>query len=391
MLSFDYQNHTHIVFGPETENRVGELVKGFNAKKVLVHFGSQSARKSGLLDRVENSLRASGIDFVELGGVVPNPRRSLARKGIQICKDEKVDFILAVGGGSVMDSSKTIGMGALYDGDVWDFYSGEPFHDVLPIGAVLTLPAAGSESSPDSVLTNDEHEVFLKRASCSDPKLRPVFAVMNPELTMTLPKWQTFCGMMDIIAHILERYFTTTRDVDMSDRMSEALIQSVMNAAEKLLENPNDYQARAQIMWCGNVAHNNILGVGRVQDWASHSIGHEISALYDATHGATLAMVFPAWMRYNYKHDIERFAQFANRVFGVPYTPDRLEGMALEGIRRFESFIHSVGLPLSFKEAGIENPDRRKMAEICTENGTRSIGGFVKLTTEDIFNIYSMI
>lgn len=290
-----------------------------------------------------------------------------------------------------MDSGKTIGMGALYDGDVWDFYCGKPFVSTLPVGVVLTLPAAGSESSVDAVLTNDEGMGHLKRASCADPSIRPVFAVLNPELTMTLPKWQTFCGVMDIIAHILERYFTTTTDVDVSDRMSEALIQSAMNAAEKLLENPYNYQARAQIMWCGNIAHNNILGVGHLHDWASHNIGHEISAMYETTHGATLAMVFPAWMKYNYKHDVARFAQLANRVFGVSYTPDYLEGMALEGIRRFESFIHSIGLPLTFAEAGIESPDIQMLSENCTNHGNRKIGGFVELSTEDIYNIYKML
>ena len=341
MLDFIYENHTKTLFGRGAEENVGRETARY-AKKVLLHYGGGSIKQSGLYDRVTDSLRAAGVAYVELGGVQPNPVLSLARRGVEICKREGVEMILAVGGGSVIDSAKTIAMGARYAGDVWDFYTGRPYEGSLPVGVVLTIPAAGSESSCDAVLTNEEG--MLKRASCASPELRPVFAILNPELTFTLPARQSFCGVTDIMAHIFERYFTNTPNVEVTDRLCEGLLLGVMRSAATAQKDPQNYAARAEIMWTGSLAHNNLCGVDREQDWACHMMGHEISALYGATHGATLGMLFPHWMEYVRKHDLNRAAQFAVRVMGVDYNPAHPDGMAMEGIRRLRSFFTSIGI-----------------------------------------------
>lgn len=388
MLNFSYHSPTKILFGKDTELEVGKEVINYG-KKILLHYGGGSIKKIGLYDRVIDSLKKEGIEYIELGGVQPNPRLSLVRKGIEICKEEGIDLILAVGGGSVVDSAKAIGIGAKYDGDVWELFEkkAEP-NDTIPVGVILTLPATGSETSNSTVITNEETKV---KVSVRSQLVRPAFAILNPETTYSLPKEQTVAGISDIMAHIFERYFTHTKDVDLTDRLCEGTLRTLIKYAPIVLEEPNNYAARAEIMWAGTVAHNGILGVGREDDWASHKIGHEISAMYDTTHGVTLSIVFPAWMKYVYKHNIERFAQFAVRVFDVEADFNNIEAVALEGIRRLEEFFKSIGLPTTFKEAGIPTDKIEEMAKRCIANsGSDSVGFFVKLYEKDIVEIYKL-
>ncbi|NLW41120.1 MAG: iron-containing alcohol dehydrogenase [Tissierellia bacterium] len=388
MLNFSYHSPTKILFGKDTELEVGKEVINYG-KKILLHYGGGSIKKIGLYDRVIDSLKKEGIEYIELGGVQPNPRLSLVRKGIEICKEEGIDLILAVGGGSVVDSAKAIGIGAKYDGDVWELFEkkAEP-NDTIPVGVILTLPATGSETSNSTVITNEETKV---KVSVRSQLVRPAFAILNPETTYSLPKEQTVAGISDIMAHIFERYFTHTKDVDLTDRLCEGSLRTLIKYAPMVLEEPNNYAARAEIMWAGTVAHNGILGVGREDDWASHKIGHEISAMYDTTHGVTLSIVFPAWMKYVYKHNIERFAQFAVRVFDVEADFNNIEAVALEGIRRLEEFFKSIGLPTTFKEAGIPTDKIEEMAKRCiTNSGSDSVGFFVKLYEKDIVEIYKL-
>lgn len=293
MENFTFYSPTYFVFGKEEENNTGKYVKRFGGNRVLIHYGGGSVVRSGLLDRVKASLEAEGISYVELGGVKPNPRSGLVYEGIELCRKEKVDFVLAVGGGSSIDSSKAIAAGTLYDGDFWDYYQGKMVEKALPIGTVLTIAAAGSEGSPDSVITKEEG--MLKRGGHGEA-LRPAFSILNPALTQTLPAYQTACGVTDIMAHLFERYFTNTQDVEVTDRVIEGLLSTMIHEAPKVIEDPDHYQARANIMWAGMMAHNDCCGVGRVQDWASHDMEHELSAIYDCAHGAGLAVVFPAWM-----------------------------------------------------------------------------------------------
>ena len=293
MLNFTYYSPTKILFGKNTENEVGKVVLNYG-KKILLHYGGGSIKKSGLYDKVIKSLTEAGIEVVELGGVKPNPRLSLVREGIKICREENIDLILAVGGGSAVDSAKAIGIGAKYNGDVWDFFEGKLWpKETIPVGVVLTLPATGSETSLGTVITDEENHI---KSDTGGAIVRPVFAILNPETTYSLPEEQTTAGIVDIMAHIFERYFTNTKDVDLTDRLSESTLRTLIKYAPIVLENPNDYEARAEIMWAGTIGHNGILGVGREDDWASHMIGHEMSAMYDTTHGVTLSIIFPAWM-----------------------------------------------------------------------------------------------
>lgn len=387
MLDFVFENHTKTIFGKSAIEAVGKETAVYS-KKVLLHYGGGSIKKNGVFDKVLDSLRASGIEWVELGGVQPNPVLSMARKGIEICRKENIGFILAIGGGSVIDSAKTIALGVHYSGDVWDYYTGRPYDESLPIGVVLTIPAAGSESSCDAVLTNEDG--MLKRASCSSPKMRPVFAIMDPQVTYSLSPWQTFAGVSDIMAHIMERYFTTTPDVEVSDRLCEGLLQAVMTAAKTVQRKPDDYAARAEIMWAGSLAHNNICGVDRGQEWVCHMLGHEISGLYGSTHGATLAMLFPNWLTYVYKRHPERAMQFANRVFGVRYDLNAEETVALEGIRMLRDFFNSIGMPARFSDLGIENPDIELLADKALDFGKKKLGTYYPLTRDDVVEIYKM-
>ena len=388
MENFVFYSPTKFVFGKDTESKCGELVKEFGGSKVLVHFGSASAKKSGLLERVEKSLTASGICFVELGGVKPNPRSGLVYDGIELCRKENVDFVLAVGGGSVIDSAKAIAIGAVYDGDFWDFYSGKALpKKALPVSTVLTIAAAGSEGSGDSVITKEEG--MLKRAT-SGECIRPKFSVLNPALTCTLPAYQTASGATDIMAHVFERYFTNTKHVETTDRLCEAVLLAMINEVPKVIKNPDDYEARANIMWAGMVAHNNIVGVGREQDWNSHGIEHELSAKYDCAHGAGLAVIMPAWMKFVYKHDIMRFCQMATRVFGVKMDFSDPEKTALEGISAFRAFLTSIGMPSTLGEVGGKKEDIAELVKTFGLKDGERTGGFVNLSSEDVAHIYEL-
>ena len=390
MNNFTFYSPTYFAFGKGQEENTGKYVKRFGGSKVLIHYGGGSVVRSGLLDRVKKSLEAENIAYVELGGVMPNPRSGLVYKGIEICKKESIDFILAVGGGSTIDSSKAIAAGACYDGDFWDYYMGKPVEVALPIGTVLTIAAAGSEGSPDSVITKEEG--MLKRGA-SGEGLRPRFSVLNPELTQTLPAFQTAAGVTDIMAHLFERYFTTTKEVEVTDRVIEALLLTMIHEAPRVIEDPNNYEARANIMWAGMMAHNNCCGVGRAQDWASHGIEHELSAVYDCAHGAGLAVVFPAWMEYNMHHDVMRFAKLAVRVWGCQMDYDHPEVTAKAGIAALRNFLKSIGMPGNFAELGASENDIAHMAHTaCYGNGGNgTIGGFASLSEEDVANIYRLM
>ena len=390
MENFTFYSPTFFVFGKESENQTGEYVKKFGGSKVLIHFGGQSAKKSGLLDRVESSLKKEGISFVELGGVKPNPRSGLVYEGIELCKKEKVDFILAVGGGSTIDSAKAIAAGVLYDGDFWDFYSGKSIEKALPIGTVLTIAAAGSEGSPDSVITKEEG--MFKRGA-SGNAIRPKFSILNPALTQTLPPHQTAAGITDIMAHLYERYLTNTKEVEVTDRLIEALLLTMKHEGPRVIADPNNYEARANIMWAGMMAHNNSCGVGRSQDWNSHNIEHELSALYDCTHGAGLAVTMPAVFKYVMNHNVMRFAQVASRVWGCQMDFEHPEVTALEGINALQSFLVSIGMPKNFSELGAKEEDIPKLVEVLCRGDGRpgSITGFVTLNEDDCSKIYQMM
>jgi alcohol dehydrogenase YqhD (iron-dependent ADH family) len=384
MENFRFFNSTAIIFGRDTEKLVGAETKK-RGKRVLVHFGGGSIKKSGLYDRVVGSLRESGIAFFELGGVKPNPRLSLVHEGVDLCRKNNVDFILAVGGGSVIDSAKAIALGATNTGDVWDFYMGKAAPtEALPIGCVLTIPAAGSESSQSSVITNEEGK--LKRF-CDTEILRPSFAIMNPELSFTLPPYQTACGASDIMAHVMERYFTNSRHVELTDRLCESVLKTVIENAPIALGDPENYDARAEIMWAGAIAHNDLLGTGRIGDWASHMIEHELSAINDVAHGAGLAIVFPAWMKYVCNHDIRSFVRFAVRVWNVDEDFHDPEKTAWEGIRRLENFFESIGLPTRLSEIGIVEKDFDMIAEKCRRFDGDTVGNFVRLDGKAIKKI----
>ena len=384
MDNFNFYSPTEFIFGKDRENECGKYVKKYGKGKTLIHYGGGSVVKSGLLDRVKQSLKESGVEFTELGGVQPNPRDTLVYKGIELCRRENVGFILAVGGGSVIDSAKAIAAGALYDGDFWDFYSGKKVETALPIGVVLTIAAAGSEGSGDSVITKEEG--LLKRGTGSDA-LRAKFSILNPALTQTLPPYQTACGATDIMAHVFERYFTNTREVEITDRLCEAVLITMVKETPRVIADPDNYEARANIMWAGMVAHNGLVGVGRSQDWNSHGLEHELSALYDCAHGAGLAVVMPAWMEFVYKHDVMRFCQMATRIFGCEMNYEAPEVTALEGIRRFRSFLHGIGMPVNFEELGAKEEDIPLLAEKLGLGDGRT-GGFVQLSTKDAEDIY---
>jgi alcohol dehydrogenase YqhD (iron-dependent ADH family) len=385
MQDFVFHNSTKLIFGKDKEQLVGQESVAYS-KKLLLHYGGGSIKNSGLYDKVVTSLREQNIEIFELGGVKPNPRVSLVREGVALCKENDIDFILAVGGGSVIDSAKAIAAGAHYDGDVWDFFEGKStIKASLPIGVVLTIPAAGSESSSGTVITNEDG--WYKRAT-GHITMRPQFAILNPELTYTLPAYQTACGITDMMAHILERYFTNEKNVEVTDRLCEATLKTVINNAHIVIEEPTNYAARAEIMWSGTIAHNDSLGVGRIGDWASHDIEHELSGIYDIAHGAGLAIIFPAWMKYVYKHDINRFVQFANRVWDIEIDLNNLEKTALAGIKKTEQFFSSIGMPITLKEANIDSDHFEEMAKKGTEN--RPLGNFVKLNEEDVLNIYHL-
>ena len=388
MENFAYYTPTKVVFGKGAEKQAGELVKEQGCRKVLVHYGGGSAVRSGLLDRIYSSLDENGISYISLGGVVPNPRLSLIYRGIDMCRKEGVDFILAVGGGSVIDSAKAIGYGMANEGDVWDFYEGlRTAQDCLPIGAVLTISAAGSEMSNSSVITKEEG--WLKRGYKSD-LCRPRFAVMNPELTVTLPKYQTSCGCVDIMMHTMERYFNMSDNMELTDGISEHLLRTVMKNAEILMDDPENYNARAEVMWAGSLSHNGLTGCGTDGgDWACHQLEHELGGMFDVAHGAGLAAVWGSWARYVMDARPERFARFAVNVMGVIPGGDDQE-TALKGIEAMEDFYRRIEMPVCIRDMGIllTEEQMRKLAEKCGHFGRRTVGCVKKLTEEDMYQIY---
>ena len=391
MRDFVYYAPTEVVFGKESEEQVAGLVKKYGGHKVLVHYGGRSAKKSGLLDKIFALLRQGGVDFVELGGVVPNPRLSLVQKGIDLCRKEKVDFILAVGGGSVIDSSKAIACGVPFDGNVWDIYMGkaEPA-SYLPVASVPTLPAAGSEMSDASVITNEDGDV---KVGYSNPMSRPKFAIMNPVRTFTLPPYQTAAGVTDMMMHTMERYFSPEDDMDLTDALAEAVLRSMKENVYKVLADPEDYRARAQIMWGGSVAHNDLTGCGMTGDWATHQLEHELSGMFDVTHGAGLAAIWPSWARYVLKVNVSRFVRFAVNVMDVPNDFTDPEGTALRGIEAMERFYHSIGMPINIHELigrDITDDEIKEMVRKCSREGTLPQGTFKVLYPKDMEAIYQM-
>ncbi len=384
MQNFRFISPTQIIFGKGVQEHVGEETKK-HGTKILLHYGGGHIKKTGLYDEVTDSLKKAGVDFIELGGVMPNPRLSLVREGIDICRKNNVDFILAVGGGSVIDSAKAIAVGVYYEGDVWDFYleKAEP-KKAMPLGVVLTIAAAGSEGSMGSVISDEKSE---RKNAINYDIIRPAFAIMNPELTFTLPPYQTACGVTDIMMHVMERYFTTVPNVELTDRLCEAVLKTAINNVPKVLEKPDDYDARAQIMWAGTVAHNDLLTTGRIGDWASHRIEHELSAINDVAHGAGLAVIFPAWMKYVYKTDIQRFVQFAVRVWNVDQSFFDEEQTALEGIKKTEEFFKSIGMPTRLNEIGITDKHFDRIAERSKFANADYLGNFVQLKKDDILGI----
>lgn len=390
MQNFNYYAPTQVVFGKETENQVGELIKNQHCKKVLIHYGSQSAVRSGLIDRIKSSLTEKNIQFVELGGVVPNPRLSLVYEGIDLCKKEGVDFILAVGGGSVIDSAKAIGYGVTHDFDVWELYDRKQKATAcLPLGVVLTIAAAGSEMSDSSVITKEEGGV---KRGYGSPFSRPKFAIMNPELTMTLPNYQTSCGIVDIMMHTMERYFTHGEGMEITLGIAESLLKVVKHNALILQRDPKNYEARAEIMWAGSLSHNGLTGCGSQRgDWATHMLEHEISGMFDVAHPAGLAAVWGSWARYVYKDALPRFKRFAINVMGVENSGSD-EQIALKGIEAMESFYRSIQMPTSLKELGIAPTDEqlKTLAKMCSI-ATNDAAGSVRILKEaDMLEIYKM-
>ena len=391
MENFAYYTPTKVVFGKDEEKNVGKLAKEFGAKKVLIHYGGGSAVRSGLIDKIKTSLTEESISFVELGGVKPNPRLSLIYEGIKLAKENSVDFILAVGGGSVIDSAKGIGYGIANPDieDVWDLYIGKKkTQKCAPIGVVLTIAAAGSEMSGGSVVTKEDEQ--LKRSYGCD-NARPKFAVMNPELTYTLPKYQIACGVVDIMMHTMERYFSPVGNLELTDKIAEGLLRTMIKYGKLSLENPHNYEARAEIMWASSLAHNGLTGCGGIGDWSTHQLEHDLGGVYDIAHGAGLSAVWGSWARYVYKENPKRFVQFAENVFGIEKIGTD-EDVAIKGIEAMENFYKDIEMPISISETGINLSDKdvEILAEKCSNNGTRYIGSFKKLFKEDMAKIYSM-
>lgn len=392
MRSFEYFAPTKVIFGKDSHLQIGDILKKENCHKVLIHYGGKSAVASGLIDEVSGCLTDAGIDFVTLGGVVPNPRLSKVREGIELCKKENVDFILAVGGGSVIDSAKAIGYGVANPWtDVWNFYLKTEFPTAcLPIGVIPTIAASGSEMSNSSVITNEDG--WLKRGSAKCDLCRPKFALMNPRLTYSLPQYQTESGCVDILMHTMERYFVNIETMEITDSISESLMQTVIYNARILMKEPDNYTARAEIMWAGSLSHNGLTGCGTGGgDWACHQLEHELGGLYDVTHGAGLAAIWGSWARYVYDVNPERFAQFATNVFDIPCGLD-FEKTALAGIEAMEDFFRSIKMPVSLHELGLDLDDQQihELAFKCSYEDTRTIGVFKQLNMKDMEKIYTM-
>lgn len=391
MIDFTYYAPTEVVFGRESEEQVARMVRKHGGHKILVHYGGQSAKKSGLLDKVCELLKAEGIDFIALGGVVPNPRLSLVHEGIELCRKDGVDMILAIGGGSVIDSSKAIAYGVPYDGEVWDFFSGKAKPvAALPVGCVVTNPASGSEMSDSCVITNDETK---DKRGYSSQLGRCKFSISNPERTFTLPPYQTAAGVADIMMHTMERYFSNDMDMDLTDSIAEALLRTMIENAYKVMANPNDYRARAQIMWGGSLAHNGLTECGLKRDWACHKMEHELSGMFDVTHGAGLTAIWGTWARYVYKYNVQRFVQYAVNVMGVRNDMSDPVRTALCGIDAMEKFYREIGMPISLHELLGREVTHNEIGELafrCSNGGEKTIGALKVLYQEDIKAIYNL-
>ncbi len=386
MNNFVFYPATKYVFGKGVENKVAAQLEAFGMKKPLIVYGKGSVIRSGLLDRVKKCLEDAGIQYAELGGVQPNPVDSKVYEGIEIAKKENIDSVLAVGGGSSIDTAKAIAAAVPYDGDFWDFYCGKAkVVKALPVGVVLTIPAAGSEGSGNTVITKIDG---LHKLGMGSDLLRPKFALMNPELTFTLPPYQTAAGITDMMAHIMERYFSNTPNVEITDRVAEGVLKAIITEAPKVISNPEDYDARANIMWSGTLAHNGVCSGGREEDWATHGLEHELSAVYDVTHGAGLAVMFPAWMTHAMEENPGKIAQYARRVFDIEECDDK-KAAAL-GIEALKKFLSSIGMPTSMKELGIDNPDIDLLAKKVTENKGVIFGNYVKIDEPTAAKIYSI-
>jgi len=390
MLNFDFHNRTRLIFGRGAQLQVGKVLAPI-AKKVLLHYGGGSIKRSGLYDQIVKSLSDAGIQWVELPGVKPNPRLSLVHEGVKLCRSEQVDLILAVGGGSAIDSAKAIAIGTCYDGDVWDFYgTNKPVEKALPVATVLTIPAAGSEASVGSVITN---EATSQKMACNSLQIRPVVSFVNPELFATLPKNQIANGVADMMSHIFERYFTNTTHTDLTDALCEGTLRAIMKNAPIVHDNPSDYDAWCQVGFGGTVAHNDLLGMGREQDWGCHDMEHELSAIYDVAHGAGLAVLTPAWMTYVHRENPGMFVQFAVNVMGVGGDFRDQEAIILEGIDRLRRFYRRIGLPQTLKELGIDRANFELMAKKATGaayGNEHGVGGLKKLMWQDVLAIYEL-
>ena len=387
MKNFEWSFDTKVIFGQNSESKIGNECIKYGKKALIVRSNGAHMETSNLMPTIRESLHNNNIEFIELYGIVPNPTIDKVREGVAICKKENIDMILAVGGGSVIDTAKAIAAGANYEGDAWDLFTQNiEIENALPVGVVLTIAAAGSEGSIGAVITNPETN---SKYDILSPLLRPKFAILNPELTLTLPNYQTFCGVVDILAHAMERYFTNTQNVELTDRMGEALMKTVVNNGLKLVENPKDYAARSEIMWASTLAHNGLLDTGRNSCWASHMIGTELSAYYNVAHGASLSVIIPSWMKYVYKEDTVRFARFASEVFDVEYDKDNLELTALKGIEEITKFFKTINMPTTMKE--LEILDDSKFEDMATQ-ATRfgNIGCIKSLDKNDIINILNM-
>lgn len=387
MNNFTFYAPTMFAFGQGEASRVGALVRQFGGSKVLLVAGGGSVKKNGAYDAATAALKAAGIPWHELWGVQANPRSGKVYEGIDLARTEGVDFLLAIGGGSVIDTAKAIAIGVPYDGDFWDFFSGKTPEQALPVGTVLTIAASGSEGSPDSIITNEK---TLEKNGAEADCLRPCFSVLDPALTESLPAYQTACGITDIMAHTFERYFTNTPDVEVTDRMLEGVLLAMLHEGRRVMEDPHNYEARANIMWAGMVCHNDIMGVGRQQDWNSHHLEHVLSAKYDCAHGAGLAVIMPAWMHYCAEHGGEkRLAQMAVRVFGCQMDFDDPKRTALEGIEAFRAFLRSIGMPLTFAEIGADPADIPELVKM-NHIGDGKTGGYIGLDRQAHFDIYNL-
>lgn len=387
MNNFTFYSPTEFVFGKSSENQLGEICSRYNATRVMIVYGGGSVVRSGLLARIKSALSARGIETCELGGVQPNPIDTKVREGLTLAKGFKPDFLLPVGGGSVIDTAKAIAVGYFYEGDFWDFYIGKAKPaKALPVGVVLTIPAAGSEGSGNTVITDTKTKV--KTGLRQPMLLRPKFAIMNPELTMTLPAWQTASGISDMMAHILERYLSNTPDVQIGDRLAEGMLLAIMEMAERVMKNPMDYEARANIMWSGTIAHNDTCSLGRQEDWFSHAMEHEISAEYDVTHGAGLAVIFPAFLQYASKHNPHKVAQLAHRVLGIADSGD-MEKDALQGALALKSWLHEVlQMPVTFAQLGIPTPDLELLNKRLHKLKGEVLRGYMDLDAAATMEIY---